>query len=218
MVLKLYAAPQAAGGTAIVALTLAEKQVPYELITVNMEAKEHKTPEYLAMHPFGQIPVIDDDGFVLYESRAICRYIAEKYADQGTSLLPKSFKERIIFEQAASVEATNFHPAIFKILMEAVGKSRRGLPVDQAVLDAAVAEFSEKLDVYEVILGKHKFLAGNEFTLADVFHFGYGPMLASYGVDVMTGGGRPNVTRWWNELMARPAWVKLKAEGVKSTQ
>ncbi|KAJ7866227.1 glutathione S-transferase [Mycena olivaceomarginata] len=214
MVLKLYAGPQATGGTAIIALTLAEKkQVPYELIAVNMEAKEHKTPEYLAIAPFK-----DDDGFVLYESRAICRYIAEKYADQGTSLLPKSFKERIIFEQAASVEAANFHPAIFKILMEAVGKSRRGLPVDQAVLDAAVAEFSEKLDVYEVILGKHRFLAGNEFTLADVFHFGYGPMLASYGVDVMTGGGRPNVTRWWNELLARPAWVKLKAEGVKSTQ
>ncbi|KAJ7346376.1 glutathione S-transferase [Mycena albidolilacea] len=215
MVFKLYAAPHVAGGGGIVALALAEKQVPYKFVSVNMEAKEHKTPEFLAMHPFGQVPVIDDDGFVVYESRAICRYIAEKYADQGTGLLPKGSKERIIFEQAASVEAANFYPAVIKIMGEAFGKPRRGLPVDQALLNEAVAELSAKLDVYEVILGKHRFLAGDEFTLADLFHYAYAPLLAGGGVDVMASKG-PNVTRWWNDLMARPAWVKLKAEGLNS--
>ncbi|KAJ7866226.1 glutathione S-transferase [Mycena olivaceomarginata] len=195
MVFKLYAAPHVAGGGGIVALALAEKQVPYEFVSVNMEAKEHKTPEFLAMHPFGQVPVIDDDGFVVYESRAICRYIAEKYAEQGTDLLPKGFKERIRFEQAASVEAANFHPAVIKIIGEAFGKPRRGLPVDQTLLNEAVAELSAKLDVYEVILGKHRFLAGDEFTLADLFHYAYAPLLAGGGVDVMTSKG-PNVTRW----------------------
>ncbi|KAJ7795981.1 glutathione S-transferase, partial [Mycena olivaceomarginata] len=62
------------------------------------------------------------------------------------------------------------------------------------------------LDVYEVILGKHKFLGGDEYSLADLFHFGSAPRLAENGIDIMTSKSRPNVTRWWNELTARPAW------------
>ncbi|KAJ6577641.1 glutathione S-transferase [Mycena capillaripes] len=165
------------------------------------------------MHPFGQVPVIDDDGFILYESRAICRYLADKYPDQGTPLFPKGLKERALVEQAASVEYANFYLAVVKVFQEAFGKKHRGLPVDQAVLDQALADFSKKLQVYEVILGKHKFLAGDECTLADLFHLSYAPLLVDAGVDIMTTTG-PNVTRWWNELISRPAWVKLKAEGI----
>jgi hypothetical protein len=58
MVLKLYSVGYARGGSVIVALVLAEKQIPFELIVVNLEANEQKTPEFLEMHPFGQVPVI----------------------------------------------------------------------------------------------------------------------------------------------------------------
>ncbi|KAF7362978.1 Glutathione S-transferase [Mycena venus] len=217
MVLKLYATSTVSSGKGIVALVLAEKQIPFQLVLVDMGAKEHKTPEYLTKHPFGQVPVIDDDGFILYESRAICRYLAEKYADQGTALLPKSLKERALVEQAASVELANFFPAVMKILKESVGKARRGLPIDQALVDESLAELSAKLDVYEVILGKQKYLAGDDFTIADVFHYAVAPFLAEGGIDIMTSKERPNVARWWNELISRPAWVKLRAEGIKGT-
>ncbi|KAJ7927257.1 glutathione S-transferase [Mycena leptocephala] len=216
MVLTLYASSRASGGGGVVALVLAEKEIPFKLVAVDLAAKEQKTPEFLAMHPFGQVPVIDDDGFILHESRAICRYLAEKYAEQGTPLYPKGLKERALVEQAASVEYANFQPAILKVGMEAVGKPRRGLPVDQAVLTEATAELSAKLAVYEVILGKHKFLAGNEISVADLFHLTYAPMLADAGVDIMTTSGT-NVARWWNELISRPAWFKLKTDGVKGT-
>ncbi|KAF8194808.1 hypothetical protein K438DRAFT_1968753 [Mycena galopus ATCC 62051] len=58
MVLKLYSWPYLAGGGSriIVALTLAEKQVPFELVPVDLVAREHKTPEFIAMHPS---PIID---------------------------------------------------------------------------------------------------------------------------------------------------------------
>ncbi|KAJ7224970.1 glutathione S-transferase C-terminal-like protein [Mycena haematopus] len=216
MVLKFYAGPYVAGGGAIVALALAEKRVPFEYIRVDFEGKDHKKPEYMAMQPFGQVPLIDDDGFLVYESRAICHYIAEKYPNQGPDLLPKGLKERTLVEQGISIEYSTFHPAILPVIREAVMKPFRNLPVDQAVLDAGLKEFSAKLDVYEVILSKHKFLAGDEFTLADLCHYSYAPMLADAGVDVMTSKG-PNVKRWWTELMSRPAWIKLKAEGYKST-
>ncbi|KAF8169615.1 glutathione S-transferase [Mycena galopus ATCC 62051] len=160
MVLKLYALRHAGGPRVIVALLLAEKQIPFELVVVNMYAKEHKTPEYLAMNPYGQVPTIDDEGFIVYESRAICRYLADKYADQGTNLFPKSLKERTMVEQAVSIEF-NFDSETKKILAELWVKKRSGLPVDQAVLDEALVQLSAILDVYEVILGKHKFLAGD---------------------------------------------------------
>ncbi|KAJ7224729.1 glutathione S-transferase [Mycena haematopus] len=181
MVLKFYSTSFLAGGGAIVALALAEKKVPFEFVVVDLEAKDHKKPEYMAMHPFGQVPMIDDDGFIVYKSRAICRYIAEKYPSQGPDLLPKGLKERTRVEQAASVEYSTFHPAILPVIREALGKPRRGLPVDQAVLDEVVKELSAKLDVYEVILSKHKFLAGDEFTLADLCHYAYAPLLADGG-------------------------------------
>ena len=53
---------------------------------------------------------IQDDGFIIYESRAISRYIATKYADQGTPLIPTDPKARALFEQAASIETSNFDP------------------------------------------------------------------------------------------------------------
>ncbi|KAJ6568625.1 hypothetical protein B0H19DRAFT_1256369 [Mycena capillaripes] len=59
MVLKFYSKAYTGGGGGLVALTLAEKQTPLELVVVDMAAGGHKTPEFLAMHPFSQVPVID---------------------------------------------------------------------------------------------------------------------------------------------------------------
>ncbi|KAF7358177.1 Glutathione S-transferase [Mycena venus] len=218
MALKLYSASFPGAGGGIVALALAEKQIPFEHVLVDLKGKEQKTPEFLAMRTrSAKCPSSsEDEGFILYESRAICRYLAEKYADQGTPLLPKGFKERALVEQAASVELADFHRAVSKVVREAVSKANRGLPIDQAALDQGLANLSAKLDVYEVILSKHRFLAGDEFTLADLFHYAFAPVLAEGGVDIMTSKG-PNVARWWNELMSRPSWVKLKAEGIKGT-
>jgi glutathione S-transferase len=66
MVLKLYTRPEVGGGSAIVALTLVEKHVPYEHVPINMDVKEHKTPEYMAKHPFGQVPMIVSDAASKY--------------------------------------------------------------------------------------------------------------------------------------------------------
>lgn len=70
----------------------------------------------------GDAAIQDDEGYILYESRAIGRYIAEKYANQGTPLIPKDLKAKGLFEQAASVEQANFDPFASKIVMEKVFK------------------------------------------------------------------------------------------------
>ncbi|KAJ7169349.1 glutathione S-transferase [Mycena crocata] len=214
MVLKFYALSGTGGATGAVAMTLAEKQIPFELVVVDLVTGTHKSAEYLTKHPFGQVPVIDDDGFVLYESRAICRYLAEKYATQGTSLIPTELKAKALFEQAASVEFAHFEPHARGVYIEGIAKRRRN-EFDQAALDKVIADLSVKLDVYEVILGKQKYLAGDEFTLADLFHVSFGAVLEKGGCDLMTTKG-PNVARWWNDVISRPSWVSLK-DGLKST-
>jgi glutaredoxin len=80
---------------------LYEKGVPYELITIDFSKAEHKSEKYMKLQPFGKVPVLDDDGFIMFESRAISKYIAKKYAGQGTSLMPAEddLKAYGLFEQ-----------------------------------------------------------------------------------------------------------------------
>ncbi|KAG6840451.1 hypothetical protein C0991_006627 [Blastosporella zonata] len=214
MVLKLYGISYSTC-TQRVATVLLEKQVPFEFITVDFSTGEHKSPAYLEKQPFGQIPYIDDDGFVLYESRAICRYIATKYAEQGTKLIPTDLKENALFEQAASSEQSNFDSAASAAVYENVFKAYHGQTPDPAAFDALIKKLDAKLDVYDTILSKQKYVAGDELTLADLFHLPYGTMLATAGSNIMES--KPNVDRWFKELTSRPSWVSAKA-GVKSTE
>ncbi|KAJ7246201.1 glutathione S-transferase [Mycena rebaudengoi] len=214
MVFKLYGSSQS-GATAVVAMVLAEKRVPFEFITIDMKGKQSQTPEFLEKQPFGQVPAIDDDGFILYESRAICRYILDKYPTHGPQLIPTGFKSKALFEQAASIEFANFDPIVKKILVATFGHAARGITADPAAATAHIAELSSKLDVYETILEKQKYLAGDELTLADLCHLGYGTALVYAQCNLMTTKG-PNVLRWWNDLLSRPSWVGLKG-GIKST-
>ena len=62
-----------------VKVVLAEKKLPYEIIPVDLAKKEQKNPEYLKMNPYGKVPVLTDDGTVLYESLIINEYLEEKY-------------------------------------------------------------------------------------------------------------------------------------------
>lgn len=73
MVLKLYGS---AMSTSRVLVTILEKDLPYELILIDIAKGDQKTEDYKKLQPFGKVPVLDDDGFIIFESRAICKYLA----------------------------------------------------------------------------------------------------------------------------------------------
>jgi glutathione S-transferase len=73
MVLKLYGS---AMSTSRVLVTILEKELPYELILIDIAKGDQKTEHYKKLQPFGKVPVLDDDGFIIFESRAICKYLA----------------------------------------------------------------------------------------------------------------------------------------------
>ncbi|KAK0236258.1 glutathione S-transferase [Armillaria nabsnona] len=213
MVLKLYGSPFSTC-TKRVATVLHEKRVPFEIYSINLAAGEHKTPSYLEKQPFGVVPYIDDDGFILYESRAISRYIALKYESQGTKLIPTDdLKSIALFEQAASVEQSSFDPYATAVGMEKIIKPRKGIQANEETVEAALTSLSAKLDAYDVILAKQKYLAGDDVTLADLFHIPWGVLLAVGGCDIMES--KPNVSRWWKDITSRPSWAAVK-DGVNS--
>ncbi|KAJ2928734.1 hypothetical protein H1R20_g8379, partial [Candolleomyces eurysporus] len=215
MVLKLYGWPKSTC-TQRVAMVLHEKNVPFEFVMVDLFKGESKTPQYLEHQPFGQVPYIDDEGLILYESRAIARYIAEKYANQGTpNLLPtKDVASRAMFEQAASIETSDFDMFASRAVFEMLFKPRMGGAPDKAVFDNLILSLSMKLEVYDKILSKQKYLAGDELCLADLFHIPYGVLLPIAGSDIMES--KPNVKRWFNDLTSRPSW-KAVQDGVSGT-
>ncbi|KAJ7265760.1 glutathione S-transferase [Mycena rebaudengoi] len=211
-ILKLYGLPQAPG-TRRVATVLHELKVPFELVEVNLMVGEHKSPAYLEKHPFGQIPYIDDDGFILYETRAICRYMVAKHPESG--LIPQDPKANAIFEQAAAAEVANFYPSASALVLETILKMiMSGSKGDPAVIDANMAVLDKKLDGFDAILSKQRYLAGDALTLADLFFIPCAPLLAVGGSNIMTS--KPNVARWYKELTARPSCIAY-SDGVKST-
>ncbi|EIM90669.1 glutathione S-transferase-like protein [Stereum hirsutum FP-91666 SS1] len=208
MVLKLYGV-SISTCTRRVASILREKDVHYELVEIDWMKGEHKSPDFLEKQPFGQVPYIDDNGFILFESRAISCYIARKYAAQGTQeLLPTDLNAYAAFEQAASIEFSNFDPFATALVDEKIFKPARGLATDEERVKELSTKLDAKLDAYDKLLSKQKYLAGEQITLADLFHLSYGTMLDQAGLDIMTR--KPNVARWWKDITSRPSWKAVE--------
>jgi len=209
--IKLYGFPRSTC-TKRVATILKEKNLPYELIPISLAEKANTTPEYLEKHPFGQVPVLDDNGYHIYESRAIGRYIALKYASQGIQdLIPDSSDLEAIgrFEEACSLEHSQFNPSAEGLGQELLFKKLRGEETDPAAVAKLTATLEKKLDAYEKILSKRKYLAGDHVTLADLYHLSYAELVISVlKIDILST--RPNLARWWNDISTRESWQVVK--------
>ena len=196
--IDLYAAGTSNGMRARIALE--ECGLPYTLKPVDLTKGEHKTPQFLAMNPNAQIPVIvDHDGpggkpVTLSQSTAILLYCAEK----SGKFMPKDPAARPAVLQALMCASTDVTP-IFGSFFGAKRAKDSHAPTVQMFAD----RLREFFKVWDVQLGKQKYAAGNEVTVADL------SLLAGYlrikGAAPEIVEGLPNVARWADEMQARPA-------------
>ncbi|KAM5488919.1 Glutathione S-transferase hmp2 [Microsporum audouinii] len=194
MVLKLYGS---AMSTARVLVVILEKQLPYEHILVDIAKGEQKTEEYKKLQPFGKVPVLEDDG---------------KYTS-GSKLIPDESDHRAygLFEQACSMEQSYFAAAAETLGTELVIKKVKGLgPPDEARVAQAEADLDTALAIYDKILARQEFLAGDELTLADLFHLPNASALWAFGYQD-TFKKYANVVKWFESLQRRETWVKATA-------
>jgi glutathione S-transferase len=145
--------------------TVDEIGIPFEREDWGRGFRPTSEPEFLALNPFGLVPVIDDEGFVLSESHAIIRYLAATHSRDD--LLPLDPKKRAIVESWMDwqgTEVSNAHRgAVMAYLFQIT------LPGGQAVIDASLAEWPKRMAVIEAQLRKTgAYITGADFTLADV--------------------------------------------------
>ncbi len=208
MTIKLYAHPASTCSRKVLC-TLHEKGAAFDFTLVDITKGEQKGAEHLARQPFGVVPALEDDGFSLYESRAIIRYLDAKLP--GTSLTPSSLHDRARMDQWMSVEQSYFTPAAMKAVLEIWYSSMQGRTPDQAVVDAGLTAAERPLDVLEKGLEGKDYLAG-DFSLADICFAPYLQYLSDMGI-AKGVTSRPNVAAWWARISARPSWQKAIGRG-----
>lgn len=143
----------------------AEIDLPYVQEAWGAGFRSTQVAEFLALNPNATVPVIDDDGFVLWESNAICRYLAAQY--RRPDLLPEAPQARAIVEQWMDWQSSELNGAWRYAFMGLVRHSPEHR--DAAAIRASVENWTRKMAILETQLSKTgAFVAGSTFTLADI--------------------------------------------------
>ncbi|CAN1174484.1 Glutathione S-transferase [Linum perenne] len=207
---KVYGPPLSTAVSRVLAC-LIEKDVPFQLVPVDMSKGEHKKPEFLKLQPFGQVPVFQDDEISLFESRAICRYICSKYPTKGNkALYGTNPLSQASIEQWLEAESQSFNPPSGTLVFQLAFAPRMKIPQDQKAIRLNEDKLGKVLDVYENRLGESRYLAGDEFSLADLSHLPNADYLTTVAGKEEMFSSRKNVGRWLDESMERESWKKVK--------
>jgi glutathione S-transferase len=196
--------------TRIARLALEEKGVPYVLHDVEIFGPSGVPPEHLARHPFGRIPALAHDGFVLYETGAITRYVDEAFA--GPPLQPHEPARRARMNQLIGVfDAYGYRPMVWGVYVERVGQPQRGRTPDEAVIAAALRDAQRCLEAVLALRSSTPWLLGSEPTLADLHAY---PMLrvlslAPEGAALLQR--HPSLQRWLELMQQRPSVQRTRS-------
>ncbi|CAA7056149.1 unnamed protein product [Microthlaspi erraticum] len=187
---------------------LNEKGLPYTRIKVDLRSGEQKKQPFLSINPFGQVPVLKDGEFKLAESRAISEYLETAHRSSGSQLLDhESYKTMGTQKMWIYIESFKFDPPSTILNYEQAIKPLMGLKTDYKLVNETVPKLEKVLDVYEERLKNSSFLAGESFTLADLYHLPNIQNLMGTPSKILFET-RPSVHRWVANITARPAWKK----------
>ncbi|THU61560.1 hypothetical protein C4D60_Mb07t24610 [Musa balbisiana] len=190
---------------------LYEKEIAFELVDMY---EGHRMPaDILKLQATMRAPVPafkDTDTFLL-ESRAICRYVSEKYAEHGNKyLLGRDLLDRGSIEQWLKTEEQSFNPPSWALVFHlAFAPLTNGNELDQSMVTESEKMLAGVLDVYEHRLRESKYLAGDEFTLADLSHLPNTHYLVNSRQWNHLFNSRKNIQRWWEKISNRPSWTKV---------
>ena len=180
-----------------VKIVLAEKNLPYEIMPVDLRAKEQRTPEYLKLNPYGKVPVLTDDGTVLYESCIINEYLEEKYP--SPPLMPKDpgqkAKARILIDYGMA----HFDSPYQKLRMELMKEQK---DQNQQVIEDVKGDLKRLLKRFEDELGGQDYLMG-EFSLVDADLLPRFTRLEGFGV--LPDPSLPRLEKYLEKVKARPS-------------
>ncbi|WP_224244668.1 glutathione S-transferase family protein [Hyalangium gracile] len=200
MAIKLFDAEKSPNARKV-RLVAAELGIPLERVPVSIPKGENRSSDYLSKNPNAKIPTIDDDGFVLWESAAILKYLASKRPEKG--LVPADAKSQALLDQWLLWWTAHPGPAVMSLALEKFIKPFLGMPGNDATLirdaEATLGRFLPVLDQHlqgkEYVLGK---LSIVDFVVCAELELG-----AGVGVDIAR---YPNLSALMARMQARPYW------------
>jgi glutathione S-transferase len=201
----VHSIPGSPFGRSVLAM-LEEKKAPYRLSPVAPGTL--KTPEYLALHPFGRVPVLVHNGFKLYETQAILRYL-DRVLPQP-ALTPSDVKRAARMDQVMNINDWYLFHGVGNVIIfhRVIGPQVLGLTPDEDAIKAAMPKAHAVFDELASLLGEQSYFAGDTLSLAD--------LLLAPAVDFFTtipewtvlGAPHANLVAWMKRMQER---ASLKA-------
>jgi glutathione S-transferase len=202
--MKLYFHPVSTASKPVV-MFCADANIAYEPHVVDLMTGEHTKEPYLKINPSGMVPTLDDDGFVLTESSAILKYLAEKH---NSPAYPKDIKQRARINERMDWFNTQLYREYGYHLLYPQIFPHHKRPSDESH-NATIAWGKEQcgrwLGTLDKMIGNNKYLCGAEISIADYFG---AEILAAGDLVGMRFESFPNVNRWMNTMRALPNWKK----------
>jgi glutathione S-transferase len=187
----------------IVRLVLEETRTPYELVEIDIFAKDSLPADYADRHPFGRIPAFEHDGFRLFETDAIAGYILERFGDGG--LLPADVAQRARMRQIMRIMDNYAYPwLVWGVFVEEMERNRLG-----RLAAEELGRAGKCLAVVSELAGD-EYMAGTQLSLADLWAL---PMLTY--LDLAPAGRKllqdaPKLSAWLARMRSRPAAIATR--------
>jgi len=196
--------------TRIVRLALAEKRVDYRFEEIDVFAESGLSADYRRRHPFGKIPAFEHDGFQLFETGAITRYIDEVF--DGPSLMPTDLHLWARTNQIISIlDNYAYRTMVWDIFVERVRVPQKGGVSDEGKISKALLRAADCLDTIESLMEDGSYFVGNFPNLADLYG---APMIAllrqvPQGNTLLLRSVR--WIEWWNRINDRPGMIATRS-------
>jgi glutathione S-transferase len=186
-----------------VLMAFAEKQIPHDLVVVDMAARKHREQSYLALNPYGRVPTLEEDGFVLFESTAMLNYF--EATRPAPPLVPADARGRALVDMHMKLCDLQFtrHAGTIVFPKRFLQKEKWNM----AAIAEAKAEIEKHLAIVDKQLAGKTYLVAEQFSLADLC---YTPFLEF--LPLMDIEPQSNVAAWSERLLARPSAAATRPE------
>jgi glutathione S-transferase len=176
-----------------------ELGVDCEMVPVDLTKGEQRKPEFLALNPFGRVPVLTDGELALWDSHAIIAYLGDK----AGKLWPTSAGGRADALRWMFFLACHISPAATDLAFNRIAVKLSGGTPDEAAIARGEKALPPVIAIIEGQLAKHRWMVGDNFSLVDC---AYGPVLNVIEKAGFSFGDFPKTGAYLNAIRSRPAW------------
>jgi glutathione S-transferase len=192
-----------------VLIALEEKGAPYRLAP--LAPGDSKSPAHLARHPFGRVPALEHDGFALYETQAILRYLDRVLPEP--SLTPANVKQAARMDQVMNISDWYLFQGVCNVIVfqRIVGPQFFGTTADEAAIERAMPQARTVFAELARLLGEQPFIVGDRLSLADLQTAPQASFLSLTPEWTTLTATHPNLVAWIERLEARPSFQSTTA-------